>query len=195
MTDDNTPILRVARALPRGVLVSQSPLSNTTVASWQTAIARMLEPAFLNRPACFLTPEDNASTWDLDLCQMVPDCETHAIGGYRYVCAFDRSASAATLSAVAASQDLYLGPVWIAALTRADRDRLFALVGAMLNAGPSGWPQTREEIVYTNPDGDYVHWLNPSIPEPSILEALGRLARANGWRMETDFTAGEEPRR
>src|SRR5574341_919396 len=104
MQKDVSPILRIERAQPRGVVFSQSPLSNTSVKTWHALVIRMLELAFLSRPVCFITPEENSSSWDLDLRRLAPDCETYLIGGSEYLCAFDRSVATGTLKAIAESQ-------------------------------------------------------------------------------------------
>jgi hypothetical protein len=165
------------------VVISQSPLSNITVGPWLKIVARLLEMGLLGRAVCFITPEETSSSWDLDFREMVPEWETYVIGGYPYLCAFDPHSSSATLESVAKSQDFYLGPVWIAPLTRTDRQRLFGLVEAMLKAGVFGWPQTHEELFYCDPDGEYLYWLNPSQPEKAILDEVNRLAREAGWRV------------
>lgn len=189
MPDTNSAILRIERARPRGIVFGQSPLSNLSIKPWQSIVARILELGFAGRPVCLITPAETASTWDLDYAQLTRDRETYTIGGYRYLCAFVPGAAPAALNEVAESQALYLGPVWIAPLTKADRERLFALVEAKLKAGLFDWPQTSEEIFYANPDGDLMHWLNPSRPEGTILDALRRLAQEAGWQVQSEHPA------
>ncbi len=189
MKKDISPVLRIEHALPRGVVFSQSPLSNNSVKTWHAVVTRTLELAFLGRPVCLITPAETASTWDLDYSQLSREHEVYVIGGYRYLCAFDPGVSLTTLKEVAESQAFYLGPVWIAPLTKVDKDRLFALVAAQLKAGLFGWPQTDEEIFYCNPDGDFVYWLNPSKAEETILDELRRLAREASWRVESEDDA------
>jgi hypothetical protein len=174
-------MLRVEPAAPHGVAISQSPLSNITVGPWRKIVAHVLELGFLGRAVCLITPQETASSLDLDFGELVPDCERYTIGGYPYLCAFDPSASSATLEAVAKSQDFYLGPVWIAPLLKTDKERLFGLVEAKLKAGVLEWPQTSEELCYCGPDGDHLYWINPSRPEKTILDELNRLAREAGW--------------
>lgn len=103
---------------------------------------------------------------------MIPECDTYTIGGYPYSCAFDPAVSSTILRAVAESQDLYLGPVWMAPLTQADKDRLFTLVEAELKAGLFGWPETNEEFLHSDPDCEFVCWLNPSTAEEAIIDEL-----------------------
>lgn len=184
MTGDRPSILRIERARPRGIVFSQRTLTNLTVKTWKKVIARMMELAFLGRPLCFITPAETASSWDLDWTEMIRECETCTIGGYPYFCAFDPAVNSTILGAVAESQDLYLCPVWLAPLTQADKDRLFAVVEAMLKAGLFGWPETNEEFLHTDPDCEFVYWLNPSRPEEAIVDELTRLAKDVNWRVD-----------
>jgi len=187
MKEEKPTIFHIERAHPRGVVFTPDPIYHDMVKTWWNTVTRMMEVGFLGKPLCFITPAETASTRDLDWDEMIPVCETYTIGGYPYLCAFDPRVESAVLKEVAKSQDLYLGPVWMAPLTQLDKDRLFGLVEAMLKAGLFDWPQTDEEILYSDPDGEVVYWLNPSIGEEAILEELARLAKEANWRVESEF--------
>lgn len=184
MTGDRPSILRIERARPRGIVFSQRTLTNLSVNTWKEVVTRMMELSFLGRPLCFITPAETASSWDLDWTDMIRECDTCTIGRYPYFCAFDPAVNSTILRAVAESQDLYLGPVWMAPLTRADKDRLFAVVEAKLKGGVFGWPETDEEFLHTDPDCEFVYLLNPSIAEEAIVDELTRLAKDAGWRVD-----------
>lgn len=181
------PVLRIDPLPPRGVAFSQSPLSNLSVPQWTRLVAGMLEFAFRGRAVCFITPDEKTAWYDLDFRKLYPDCESRQIQSYAYLCAFDPAGEPAPLRALAASQDFYLGPVWLAALERADRQRWDALLTAKLSAGATAPPQTTEEMIYCNPDGDWIYWINPARPVALILAELKRAAQAAGWETQANI--------
>ena len=150
--------------------------------AWVDVVATMLELAYAGRAVCLIVPDVDDSRWDLDLREMYPDCENWRVREYGYLCAFDPCVRSETLRAIAKSQDFYLGPIWFATLPRDDRQRWIDLMEAMFNSHfLATWPETSEEVFCSNPDGDWMYWLNPSRPEAAIVDELRRLAHVHGW--------------
>lgn len=185
MSKNSLPILLIEPAYPQGIVFSQSPLSNISVWQWCDLVTSMLEFAFQGRTVCFITPDEETAWYELDFHELYPNCESRRVLSYDYLCAFDPTVKLATLKTVANSQDFYLGPIWLAALKQSDRRRWDDLMIAKLSAGVNGWPQTTEELIYSNPDGDWICWLNPARPEHLILAELNRLAQEVGWDIKS----------
>jgi hypothetical protein len=182
-------VVLVKRGGPAGIAFTAPGVASPAQGAWVALVTAMLEFAFSGRAVCLTTPDEERSRWDLDLREMYVDCERRRARGYVYLCAFDPCASATTLRSVAESQDLYLGPIWLATLPRADVRRWLDLMEAMFNANASSSAaQTNEEILYSNPDGDWIYWMNPARPEATIVDELRRLAQANGWGVVSKLT-------
>jgi hypothetical protein len=174
--------LLIERAGPNGVVFTFPDLSNVTYTAWEDVMAAMLEFAFLGSPACLITPDPRDSWWEVNLREMYADVALRRVRQWDYLCVFDPCVSGAVLKAIAKSTDLYLGPIWIARLPRDDMQRWLALMERMFDHYESlTSPETPEEVIFSNPDGDWMYWLNPSRPEAAIVAKLARLAQANGW--------------
>jgi hypothetical protein len=174
--------LLIERAGPHGVALTLPNPSTATHAAWKDLMAATLDFAFLESAVCLMTPDEEESRWELDFREMYVDVEVRRVRQWNYLCVFDSCVSGAVLKAIAKSTDLYLGPVWISRLPRDGMQRWLALMEAMFNHYESlTWPETSEEIIFSNPDGDWMYWLNPSRPEATVVAELARLAQANGW--------------
>jgi len=178
------PLLLLQSTLkPVGLEIGSQSVGAEHLVTWQQLLASVLTLAFHDRAVCLLAPATEEDSWDLNLRELIPDCEVRRFGEYYYHCAFLPGLSPHLCQAVATSHALYLSPIWLTHLLPSDVDRLEQLMRAKFNAGLQDHPQTPEEFLYTNPDGDWLYWLNPGQPTNVIVPKLHSQAQAAGWQI------------
>jgi len=148
--------------------------------TWKTIVSRVLEYAFLDRPACLMCYEPDR----FSLAHQLADKRTERIDGRKYLMAFTESCPRQLISSVADGDEFQLSVLWLCSVPLTEGERLRNLARAVRGRKRlfDELPETQEEVLGRVDDGEVLWWINPHRSEEDIREALREAARSVGWK-------------